>query len=93
MAVTPALMLTNHPEFEGASNALLQDAIDKATRRVNPDMFKDTTDDAIEFLACHIVALSPYGQAARLVAADRSTTYLTQYEELAREAATGYRVI
>lgn len=94
MAVTPASLIANHPEFTGAPTAMVSGAISKATNSVEESMFKETYDEAVELLACHKLALSPYGQQARMVSADgATTTYSVQFDQLARVASTGFRVI
>lgn len=49
-------------------------------------------DDGQRYLAAHKLALSPFGQAARLVAKDGGTTYLTHYKKLQRQVSSGHRV-
>lgn len=91
--LTPSAFLELHPEFEGASDAMITQALVDAESMVNADMFLETTNQAIRLLACHNLALSPAGQAARMVNDSGSTTYYTQYEKLVKVSAIGYRVL
>lgn len=92
MAISEAQFLIRFPEFEGAPAGLIDEVIAEATRRVDPDQYLETTDDAIKYLAAHKLAISPYGQQARL-STDGSSTYKVEFDELRSEAAIGVRVI
>lgn len=91
--ITVQTILDNHPEFFGCPEIMIQTAIDDAIVRVDPNMYLKTVDQAVRLLACHHLALSPYGQQARLVSADGTTTYKLQFNELRGEAAIGFRVV
>lgn len=91
--ITPAQLLEAAPEFEGAPLAMLQTAIDDAATCILEDMFRETYDQAVRLLACHNLALSPYGQSAKLSAANGDSTYYTRFMKLQRDAGTGFRVL
>jgi hypothetical protein len=44
------------------------------------------------YLAAHLLALSPFGQGARMIAKDGKTTYWTHYRNLQRQVCQGFRV-
>lgn len=58
MAVEPKTMKDIFPEFANEANKRLQFFIDMATRRVNENVFDDKTEDAILFMAAHLLTLS-----------------------------------
>lgn len=91
--ITPASFIAERPEFEGAPEAMLQTAIDNAAKSLLEDMLRETYDEAVSLGAAHRLALSPYGQSAKLVAADGSTTYSKQLDVLVRDAGVGFRVV
>jgi hypothetical protein len=92
MAVSRRDFLARFPEFEPASKAMVEQAIDEAGRNVDAEVFDDKTDDAIRWKAAHLLAISPFGQQARLIAKDGSTTYGTHFTALARSVTPGFRV-
>ncbi len=79
------------PEFAAAPDAMVQVFLDAAALQIDATVWLTLTDQGHGFLAAHKLALSPYGQAARLsptrTAATRTTYYL-HYEEL-RNCVTG----
>lgn len=89
MAVTPATFKAQRPEFDALSDALVQLHLDQATRALDARVFGATFDDAVSLHAAELLALSPYGLQARLVAKDGSTTYGKLLERLKRAKAGG----
>ena len=92
MAVDTRSFLARFPEFEPASRSMVDEAIDEASRNVDPDVFGEKTDDGIRWQAAHLLAISPFGQQARLISKDGSTTYGKRFEALARSMTPGFRV-
>lgn len=76
------------PEFRtfvsGAVNgtARVQAALDAATRRTDPAIFGADTDDAIFFLAAHLLSASPTGKDARLKGEGFQTIYAEERQRL-----------
>lgn len=92
MTVERRDFLARFPEFEPASKAMIESAIAEAGRNVDADIFDTKTDDAIRWKAAHLLAISPFGQQARLSSKDGSTTYGKRFTELARSMTPGFRV-
>lgn len=82
----------NFPEMDKATDALVQAKLDQAIRRLDASVWGDTLADGQLYLAAHLVAISPFGRNAKLVAKDGSTIYGEIYERLAKAAASGFRV-
>lgn len=96
---------TYHPEFVNVPDTLVQAELDGASLEIDQGIwgtFAATpivstaaltkADMGHRFLAAHKLALSPFGQNARLVAKDGGTTYLTHYQKLQRQVSSGFRV-
>jgi hypothetical protein len=92
MAVTLSAWRVVYPEFNGARDPLVQASLDFAAIEVDAEVWGTKTDHGIGLLAAHYLALSPYGQNARMVAKDGSTTYGKSYESLRDSVAAGLRI-
>jgi len=79
-------------EFEKATDTMVSKALSEAARNVDADVFGDSTDDAVEWQAAHLLALSPWGRSAKLDAKDGGSRYLTRFLALARSHTPGFRV-
>ncbi len=88
-AYTPTTFKARWTEFTPVADALVTSALAEATRECDARVFGTRIDDAIGLLAAHKLAISPQGQAARLVAKDGSTTYGTEWARIARQRAGG----
>lgn len=82
--VTVDQIKAEFPEFVNTDSALIGYRIDDAVRLVDQAAFGDHTDDAVKYLACHLIALAPHGEPARLVTeaakpGGATTTYERQY--------------
>ena len=80
------------PEFVEAETAypgMITSCIASAQRRVDETVWGSTYQDGAMMLAAHLLAISPFGQNARLVAKDGSSTYLTEFERMRDEATFG----
>ena len=84
--------MAEYPEFEPAPEPMVRKKIADATNNVDAAVFKTKTDQAIALKTAHMLALSPFGQQARLVSKDGATTYGIQFMALARSMTPGFRV-
>jgi len=93
MAVDLASFLRRFPEFESAkSSGMVEEAILEAGRNVDSGVFGDKTDDGIRWMTAHLLAIGPFGQNARMVSKDGSTTYEKRYWKLVASVTPGFRV-
>lgn len=79
------------PEFSGVEDTTIEATLAEALLRLNTTIYGKRIDEAQGYLTAHKLALSPYGQAARLAAADGKTTYSIHFKEIQRELTYGYR--
>lgn len=82
-----------HQEFRSASDDLIGLHLASATLKVAPDVYGEFTEDAIRLKAAHSLAMTPFGQSARLVAEDGSTIYEKQLATIRRSTAQNMLVI
>lgn len=75
------------PEFQTAVDPLVQSRLDQAGKRMDPGVWADRYEEGHGLLTAHLLALSPYGQMARMVAKDGSTTYGKQFDDLTKIVA------
>lgn len=92
MAVDRRSFLARFPEFEPASKLMIETAIAEATNNVDAAVFGTKTDEAIRWKTAHLLSISSFGQQARLVSKDGSTTYGKHFFKLARSVTPGFRV-
>lgn len=74
--------ITLQPEFADTDVAQVNAELTAAAIEVSLVEWGDLADDGVRYITAHRLALSPFGQAARLVAKDGSTTYFTHYKRL-----------
>lgn len=72
------------PEFDAVADALVQARLDDALLELDSNDWGDLLDQGQSYLAAHKLALSPYGQQARL-AVNFETTYHKHFEKLKRQ--------
>lgn len=97
MAATPAptraVFLGRHPEFAGAPEAQVNQALTDAARRVNSDVYQ--TADLAELAACYRAAItlcrSPIGRKMRTENPDQVFTWEYELSQLQTSAAFGLR--
>ena len=77
------------PEFKGVSDTMAQAYLDAAEIEVDEEVWGTTTPQGHGYLTAHRLALSPYGQGARLAAKDGTTIYYTHFQRLRAAAACG----
>ena len=92
MAVDIRSFLSRFPEFEPAGKPMVREGIAEATRGVDTGVWGAKTDDGIRWLAAHLLAITPWGQQARMVSKDGSTTYGVEHARLMRSVTPGFRV-
>jgi hypothetical protein len=92
--VDPITFKARFPEFNRLPDVTIQDAINRGVAQTNANVFGPLQDEASAYLAAHFLALSPYGQQARLVSsaelAMRSTTYFSHWLRIAQLKSAGY---
>lgn len=89
MTWTAASFMQRYPEFATMDAALVTSAIAEATAYVDPALAPIDADRGIGLKTADILALSPFGQTARMQSKDGSTTYGKQFAEWARVRAGG----
>lgn len=75
------------PEFRGATDARVDAALAAATRQTDTTIFGASADDAIFFLAAHILVSSPTGTEARLKGEGFESVYLSERRRLEAQFA------
>lgn len=97
MSLTLAAFIVRFPEFTAADAGLVQAKLDEADRQIDRTVWDDPGlahllgDDGQGYLAAHLLALSPFGNAAAMVAKDGSTTFEKHYKRLQIAATCGLR--
>src|SRR4051812_49346462 len=84
---------TRFPEFDGVADTIIEATLAEALLRLNVTIYGKRIDEAQGYLTAHKLALSPYGQAARLATEDGKTTYAVHFKEMQRELTYGFRVV
>lgn len=92
MAWTLLTFRARWPEFEPTSDAMVTSALAEAYDETDERVCGASFELAVGLLAGHKLAISQFGQAARLVAKDGSTTYETQRKALGQNKAGGFWV-
>lgn len=84
--------LTQFPEFRNTDLDLVQAMLNAALLEIDASVWRAKADQGQGYLAAHKLALSPFGQNARMVAKDGTTTYMVHYDALRGQVASGFRV-
>lgn len=77
------------PEFASADDTLVQAWLDAAALEIDEDVWGDKAPQGHMYLAAHKLALSPYGQAARLAKSATDSTYNEHFTRLVGLIACG----
>ena len=77
------------PEFATATDALVTPWLNAAAARLSQAVLGAAYDEAHGALAAHMLATSPGGQSARMVAKDGTTTYSKRLDEIKRAFVIG----
>jgi hypothetical protein len=97
VTVTVDQIKAEFPEFANTDSALVGYRIADAIGLVDGVAFGSRTDDAVKYLACHLIALTPHGEPARLVESQKpggaSTTYERQYLAIKRSVVQAQMVV
>lgn len=91
MAVTVSSFKARFPEFNNTDSDLVQSALDEALLQVNATVFDSKRDLGIQYLAAHILAVSPFGEPARLSDDSQSTIYYRRFQKLVNQVTVGLR--
>lgn len=90
MAWNPTTFRTVYAEFAGTPDAVVAAKLAEATARCDARVFgANNLDAAIGLLASHLLSIAPFGQQARREDAGKPTTYLVEWERLAKARASG----
>lgn len=82
-----------YPEFRTATSGFLQKYLDNARVYVSEAVFGTSWNHAHGLKTADLLARSPSGRAARLVAKDETTTYGKALDALTRTRVTGVSVV
>lgn len=96
MAVTVEEFIAQFPEFDECPADFIQPFLDDAEECIDRTIWGETKGDiGQKYLAAHMIALSPFGQQARLVTDKnpKTTTYGQHYNAIKMKVASGCRVI
>jgi hypothetical protein len=93
MAVTPASLKTNNPEFADIPDAIVQAKIDASELQHNAEAWGDQLDTGIELYACHLLATSPHGGMARLISDDGHSIYQENWLRMSRGVGRAFRTL
>ena len=91
MAVSLDAFTTQFKEFQGVDATLLQAQLSAAVLSVDATVWGAKADQGVYYLAAHMLALSPFGQNARMVDAKGQTTYWIHFRRLRSEISSGFR--
>ena len=80
------------PEFRTASPAFVQQYLDAAAPQVSKAVFLESFDIAHGYKTADLMARSPSGIMARMVAKDGSTAYGKAFSDLTRTKISGVTV-
>jgi hypothetical protein len=80
------------PEFKTALDPLVQSVLDAAALETNVEELGNAFDEAHGLLAAHKLAISPFGQSARMVNKDGMTTYESERKAVMTRAIVTLRV-
>lgn len=85
--------LARFPEFGQTDLSLITATLNDAALQVDTNVFTRFSGTYHGYLTAHMLALSPFGQGARLVAKDGTTTYQTHMKRIVQMCAGGFRVL
>jgi hypothetical protein len=84
---------TRFPEFDLASDTYVQAYLTDALLELDAVVWGALLDLGQAYLAAHRMASSPWGQSAKLISEDGSTTYWKNYENLRRACTPSVAVL
>jgi hypothetical protein len=78
--------IARHGEFSEIEEAVIQAALDEATRRTDAEVFGTRTEEALGWLAAHLLIAGPNGRKVREALGKRGlSTYLDERARLEHE--------
>ena len=87
--VTVEEFIVQFEEFQDCPVDFLQAYLDDAETCIDRSVWGDKGDIGQKYLAAHNIALSPFGQNARLIAKGaKTTTYFSRYETVRNQVAS-----
>ena len=93
MAVTSADILAEFPEFADVTPTDIDFKIADAVGRINAAVWGDLTDQGVKYLTCHLLAVGPLGEQAKLETEEGGTVYFQTYKRLMKSVTSGCRVV
>jgi hypothetical protein len=81
------------PEFRTADDTLVSACLAAAAGETDSGEFGAAYDEAHGLLAAHKLAISPFGQAARMVSDKGQTTYMAEREAVTSRVITPLTVV
>jgi hypothetical protein len=81
VSLTSDAFLEKHPEF-ATGGSLIQSAIDDAKLRLNAQAWGNKYDLAVEMLAAHTLACSPFARTLRLVDDKGETEFSKRFDRM-----------
>ncbi len=78
-------------EFSETDRPNVQAKLDEAALDIDQTVWGTRATKGHGYLTAHLLAMSPMGNAAKLVAKDGTTTYETHYKRLLRIVTAGIR--
>lgn len=85
--------LQGYPEFAKADRTLVNAKLVEVGAQLDASVWGTHYDAGHGLLTAHRLAISPFGQNARMVARDGTTTYEREFKKLQRTVSYGYRVV
>jgi hypothetical protein len=83
-----------YPEFKATSTTLISATLNDAALMIDACVWGALAGQGHGYLTAHRLALSPFGQQARMVAKDgKTTSYWLHYIELVKIVGSGFRVL
>ncbi len=84
---------TRFPEFKATDTSLVAATLNDAALMIDAQVWGNLAGQGHGYLTAHRLALSPFGQQARMVQKDGTTTYQKHYERLVGIVGSGFRVL
>jgi Protein of unknown function (DUF4054) len=85
--------LARFPEFSRTDTTLLASTLNDAALVIDPSVWGSFAGQGHGYLTAHRLALSPFGQQARMVAKNGTTTYQAHYDRLVGVVGSGFRLL
>jgi hypothetical protein len=97
VTVTVDQIQAEFPEFANTDSGLIGYRLADAMQLVEQSTYGDHYDEAVKWLTCHLIALAPHGEPARLVESQEpggaSTTYERHFLRIQRSVVAPQMVV